>query len=564
VFRFYAKGTGAAAGDDGDWQDAPAPSRVSPPAWGGLTDYSGENKAGPVTNEVQKQEVGDQDLSQTRANRADANGFTGDPGIFGIGARSPVQQQLEHDVMPSANPTPEEGGRGLASMAAGGIAGIYAGQIPRLAAMAQEGGLGARMASGAAQGAVSAVASDPTPDRNHQIANLILGGGLGAMGMAGRAPRESAFVPGTQAAVDEASLAARGLEPTLMPGGVREAPPTLQGAPYERGSHSRRQGPVEGIPNRGEGNMGNQAAAAELEALLNNRMEQRGQANNEMIGADQKAMAQEFHRVHPGEAIDTDPALIEIARIRQQQMGPHQPFMPEQDARLAEAQKNLLRDPNDIQSSEMSPEDAQKLWHALNYRIKNAQPGDMGTAGDRQAAGVVADMVQNADPRKGPYAGGLSKLEDTSTRYGQEKDALATLSDLLYRSDSGKPADRVGQQAAGIQRLGNAGATSEKGTVGQANEQQNLRQIEQVEPASSPLMAEIRARRTKERREIGLRGGVSVAGAVARSTIGNASNMLFRGQGGGVPGTTPDQLILTIEELRKYNEMRRKQQEGQQ
>lgn len=528
VFRFYRKGDAKSAPNDDGWVDGPAGNQTPPakaePAYA-LTDYGGrENKLGPMTDAVQNQGPGDVDLGDSRAARAEANGLTPD-------------QQLRHDYAPDANPTPDEAARGFLGIAGGAAAGMLAGQIPKVAAMAETGGLGARMGSGAIQGAAtSAATADPNADRNHQVMNLLLGAGLGAAGQ--RSPRESAYVPGSQGALDDATYAARGAEPSILPGGMRQMEP----APA--------------APPRGQGSIGTEQAARELESLIHGQVEARSKANGEFIGQDQQAMAQAWHQQNPGGSIDTDPALAAIAKIRQQQMGPHQSFLPEQDARLAEAQKNLLRDPADVMSSEMSPEELQKLWHAMNFRVSNAQPGDMGTAGERQAAGVVADTIKGADPRLGP-----GNLEGTAQAYGKEKDALSKLSDLTWRSDNGMPADRVGQQTTGISRLGQAGATKETSEVGQQAEQQNLREIERLEPATSPLMSEIRARRTQERREIGLRGGVGVAGTIARSTIGNANNALFRGQGGGVPGSTPDQLILTIEELRKYNELRRKLQE---
>jgi len=334
------------------------------------------------------------------------------------------------------------------------------------------------VASGAANGAVQATTGGADP-RDILIATLT-GGALGKLQPGSDRPG-SARPPRSQAEMDAVAL--------------QEAGPRRRDLPA--GEH------------------GTVRLAEEANQVLDARVAEREVARDAALHEAEL----DARRRLAGTTSDTRPLIHEIDNIRNQTMGARGPTIPEADRRLVAARDQLSRAPLPPgapplpgPATELSFDELNNLRKGVNYRLEHAPPNDYGHAGDVQAAGVVAGGVRRMDPRLGPgnFGGALD-------RYGAEADAIADVEGLR-----GPPAGRVTKLAG----AGTADASSGPAAVGQENQ---IRQLQQAEPAANDLIAQIRARGVKGRRGLQVpsyMGGSPTMGAL-RAVRQNLDNMNF-------------------------------------
>jgi hypothetical protein len=526
-----------------------------PPAY-----YSGERMDAPAVE--QPPEPPDVDLSEGRAERAKANGWS-------------EQDQLLHDTMPDANPTPRDAARGFMGVAGAGLGGMAARALPGVGQLAGR-GLVARAAGGAIEGAGAGAAQQAVTHEGGPQ-DLLTAMALGAFGSAAQRPSQGAagykpqgHEPRTQKEIDAATLARARAQGTFKD-------PAYQALP--------------------EGAHGTSQLATKAEEGIAARMEGRKATRGSDLGAAEEEVRQSM----PHLMVSTDPEIQQIEIMRQKSRGPAGPMNPAADKRLGWTQRQMgldapveedtggvpvdtghdptgevdynltrvipkermsdmsplvhamgktpeaRRGPNeyeppldktqrvrmdDLRSVDPDPnlgphasfDDLRNLQKELNYRIKNRAPGDYGTAGDEQAAGIVAGAVRRADPREGPgnFAGALD-------RYGAGERADAHLNELLYNENGSIPPDRLTKAEAGRTRLAKAGDVDMQSPQGSMNNEARLKEIEQADPEARTLIDRIRQRNTVERRRLRPQLPYSASPiAIGKSVARMGSNLDFK------------------------------------
>lgn len=523
-------------------------SKVEAKKTGGfkLTDYAPpEDQAGPVTRGMQRSDA----MPEVQRARAAAR-LEGGQGTH-------EDYRLTHeggDIPGNQRDLDEETAKGFAQFAAGGLAGMGVGAIPAVRAAEATGGSLARGVAGGAQGAASGAAGS-VGESPRDMASAVMLGALTGGAISG-APRSRPFAAGGQQDIDQQALADVGGRPSLRPGAAT-------GGMFDDPNYRSRR----------PGSLGTQDMAREAEAHIGNRVSEREVANGQQLG-----QAEDAARARLPGGIDTGEEVVALDRIRQQSQGGAGPTMPEADARLADAQRQLhstrsrpgngvpmpvdesegMTRPERLSTEEMtghgsnprsSPDELvsnlsfdqmRNLQKALNYRMANAQPGDLGRAGDKQAAGVVSEGMHRADPEFG----------QALDRYGTEEKALAGINENLYSLDSAMPPTAVNKKDAAVSRLARYGSGRSEGEVAPVIADERMNRVAEAEPSSSQFMAKIRARNTAKKREFGAPSlGMNVPSSIGRTVLNNADNLQFRALGQGVQRTPAmDPVMLLLEE----------------
>jgi hypothetical protein len=598
-----------------------------PPAY-----YSGERMDAPAAE--QPPEPPDVDLSEGRAERAKANGWS-------------EQDQLLHDTMPDANPTPRDAARGFMGVAGAGLGGMAARALPGVGQLAGR-GLVARAAGGAIEGAGAGAAQQAVTHEGGPR-DLLTAMALGAFGGAAEQPSQGAagykpqgHEPRTQAEFDAATLARGKAKGTLRDPAYKNLP---EGS---AGTHQLAKETEQGIARRMvERGKTRRDALETAESDVNDALERAAGGVPEPIDygpnhygdtmvLPREKMSQVVPRSTPppppeawlgpndyeppldktqrvrmdsgafGAGPPTplpqrstvlhymDPELEQLAQIRQRRTsdvaGPlddesygrmlkiekglgapqataeeaHRAAQEaewmnvEADAALVRARtsgnqvhavkaERLQRRADDMAAkadeligkadpSPVSFNDVRKLAKEGNLRIKNRIPGDMATAADQAAAGVLAEGSRRLDPRtmgsleEGPWATDAPvNFGEALDRYGAGERSDATIGENLYGKEGSRPPDGLSKEEAARVRLSKVGTTDVNSPETVHNIEDRVREIERRDPQSRDLIDRIRLRNTKERRQL--------SGAVpySFSTLGmgkwlahEKSNLLFK------------------------------------
>lgn len=443
----------------------PKPSAPSPTSSYSLTDYAGENKAGPYSPRQQ--------ADDTRE-RAEANARLmegGGPSDLMDGGTQAQRAYIQANQKRAGEERQETEAKDFSRFALGNVlGGVGASALQRLGV-----GPGVSGAVGGAVGNAVPTASTGAPARE-VAGSAVLGGVLG--GVSGPRAGQVARAPGTQAEIDAAVIQRYRAE---------HPDPVL----------NQMQGTHETYRLAKEANDAIEAAAT-ARKLANKAMIDREKASYSMLDAE-----------HP--IPDTSQAIERIQGIRASSHG-GQGAQLRSDPKLAEAQRQLTIGD---EGTRMVPRDAlQNVQEALNNDAYAMTTDPASQNALQGAAKVVSETVRANDPRRGPIEPNIGIALD---RFGAEKDALGRLDDLRGPTSGREP------------KLARVGGGDQMADPAIHKAEAEVRDLQAAEPVGNKLIDRIRYNNTVGRRSLKMPYiGYSQTGNIERGLRQNWDNLGFK------------------------------------